>query len=447
MNKNRHSLFNLLIVEDDSLLMSTLKLMIPEQFKVYSAQDPDMIPDHVFFHAAIIDMHLKTKNTEPADGPAVMSTLSQKNPQIEIIAISGDLTRDNMHLAMKAGSQRFLAKPINPEELELVLAKALAWCQLLYPSSENRTGLVGESESSQSLKKQIAQLKKEPGSVLIEAETGSGKEVVARSLHQQEGPRPYVVVNCSALTETVFESEFFGHVKGAFTGADQNKIGLAEAAHGGDLFLDEIEALPLSQQAKLLRFIESGEVRKVGDKSSTHVNVRIIAASNEPLEKMVNQKQFREDLYHRLAQHRITIKPLRERPHDLADLAKYFLDLQRPRYNKVFSEEAIQYLKTYSWPGNVRELKRICEQLCLISPLPIIEINDIRKVLPEQFQAINSTETYSKSNLSDFLNEQEKLFLTFHLKQNSNLDDVCHKLQISKSNLYKKIKDYGIHYE
>jgi DNA-binding NtrC family response regulator len=441
------SFFNLLIAEDDAALAATLKLMVPDGFKIYVTQTPDLVPDHVFFHAALVDMHLKSTVGQKADGPELIKKLLQKNPQIEVVSMSGDLDRENMEAAIKAGAQRFLAKPLSPEEVTLVLEKILAYWQLRQVefNSKSTVQFIGNSIQTENLRKKIASLKNERSAILIEAETGCGKDVVAQILNQQQGKTPFVTINCAALNENLFESEFFGHIKGAFTGADQNKIGLAEAAHGGDLFLDEIETLPLSQQAKLLRFLESGEIRKLGAKESIHVQTRIIAASNQPLLKMVEEKKFREDLYFRISSQKIIIDPLRSRTDDIEPLSTHFIDREKPRRNKQLSVDALASLKKYSWPGNVRELKRVCEQLVLTSPLPIIRAEDVEKLLFHDTSASNQNN--KNTNLNDYMNEQEKLFLEHHLKKEKDLDLVCSQLKISKSNLYKKIKDYGLNYE
>ncbi len=442
-------LFNLLIAEDDQILASSIKLMVPAGFKVYITNDPNKIPDHVFFHAAMVDMHLIAKVGERPDGPDVIAAVIKKNPQTEIISMSGDLNRENMELAIKAGAQRFLSKPLYAEEVTLGLEKILAYWQLRQFEFSNKSNiqLIGKSESTEILRKKIANLRQEKAAVLIEGETGTGKEVVARILNQQEGKRPFVTINCTAINENLFESEFFGHIKGAFTGADTNKLGLAEAAHGGDLFLDEIEALPLSQQAKLLRFLESGEIRKVGAKESIIVQTRIIAASNQPLNQLITEKKFREDLYFRLSSQKIEMSPLRNRTDDISDIAKFFIDQEKPRRNKSFDTDAIQALKKYSWPGNVRELKRVCEQLVLTSPLPMIRKDDVERFLQNSSGEILSSENLDLNiSLDDFMGIQEKKMIEFVLKNTPDIDSAVLKLKVSKSNLYKKIKDHGIIY-
>jgi DNA-binding NtrC family response regulator len=441
---------NLLIVEDDQNLASSLKLLAPDGFKVYVAQKPSLLPDHVFFHAALVDMHLEVTPGETADGPQVIEGLVKKNPQIEIVAISGHLNRALMEKAILAGASRFLAKPLAAEEVKSVLSKIEAYWNLRFISfnqNNRQTKLIGESLQIENLRKKIAQLKSEKAPILIEGETGVGKDVVAQLINQQEGKRPFVAVNCSALSESLFESEFFGHIKGAFTGAEQNKIGFAEAAHGGDLFLDEIEALPLSQQAKLLRFLESGEVRRVGAKDVIHVDVRVIAASNIPLKQLVAEKKFREDLFFRLSSHRIEIPTLKERKEDIKNLARFFVEAEKPKHNKEFSEEALQALMTYSWPGNVRELKRVCEQLVLVSALPVIREQDFANLFLTSLGSDQGENLSLQKSLDEFLTKQEKRFIEYCLSQTKDLERSCEILKISKSNLYKKIKDLGITYE
>jgi DNA-binding NtrC family response regulator len=443
------NLLNLLIVDDDALLANSVKLMSPAGFKVYIATSPDLIPDHVFYHAAMIDMHIQSKVGETPDGPAIIAQLFKKNPQIEVVSMSGDLNRQNMEMAIKAGAARFLAKPLIAAEVTMTLEKIQAYWQLrqVEYSNHKKPNLIGSSQVLEQIRKTIASLKGERSSVLIEGETGTGKDVVARLISDQEGPRPFITVNCASIPENLFESEFFGHVKGSFTGADQNKIGLAEAAHGGDLFLDEIEALPLTQQAKLLRFLESGEVKKVGAKETAHVEARLIAASNQPLKQLIAEKKFREDLYFRISAHKINLPSLKDRKSDIAEIANFFISKDKDRRNKIFDQEGLDALMGYDWPGNIRELKRVCEQLVLASPLPMIRKEDVNHLLFKTSTSSSEEELNLDQSLENYLNAQEKKFITLLLQKNNNIDQACQSLQISKSSLYKKIKDHGIIYE
>lgn len=444
--------FSLLIVDDDPLVHQSLKMCLPTHWKVFSAPKLEAVQYERFYHAAFVDMHLEPGSTKAA-GPQIIEKLIKHNNQLEVVAMSGDLSRPLMESCLKAGAQRFLAKPLMPEEILLILEKIEALWDLrsMDPSASRHSARwVGSSPASQKIKKRIADLRGETSPVLIEGETGCGKEVVARLLHEQEGERPFIAVNLASIPENLFESEMFGHVKGAFTGAEQNKVGLTEAANGGDLFLDEIEALPLSQQAKLLRFLETGEVRRVGAKESSQVKTRVIAASNKSLEKMVAAGEFREDLLYRLASQRVDLTPLRERLEDIDELAKHFLEAERPRRNKTIAEDGLAALKKYNWPGNVRELKRVCEQLSLTSPLPFIREEDVTSWLkPAATPAGAPSYTVIDFNkgLNALVEEFEAHTIRTCLKQTSDIESAAKILQVSRSNLYKKIKDYKIEEE
>lgn len=447
MSTNR--VFSLLIVDDDLLVQQSLKMCLPKNWKVFSASTLDAIQYERFYHAAFVDMHL-TGDTSHADGPLVVEKLIKHNNQLEVVAMSGDLNRSLMESCLKAGAQRFLAKPLMSEEVLLILEKIEALWDLrsVDPSAQRHsTRWVGKSIASQKIQKRVAELRGETSPVLIEGETGCGKEVVARLLHEQEGDRPFIAVNLASIPEQLFESEMFGHIKGAFTGADSHKVGLTEAAHGGDLFLDEIEALPLSQQAKLLRFLETGEVRRVGAKESSTVKTRVIAASNKPLAKMVAAGEFREDLLYRLSSQKIELTPLRDRLEDIDELATHFLEAERPRRNKTFAADGLAALKTYNWPGNVRELKRVCEQLSLTSPLPFIREIDVANWLRPTATppgAPSYTAIDFSKGLNTLVEEFEMHAIRTCLKQTQDIDEAAKILKISRSTLYKKIKDYQI---
>lgn len=437
--------FTLLIVDDDSLIHQSFRLCLPGHWRPVSATQPDEIPTDRSFHAAFVDLHLDGRNPL---GLEVLKKLSQEHPETELIAMSGDLRRDLMESTLKAGAHRFLAKPLQSEELLLTLAKIEALFDLRQGPSRGKPGVrwVGSGATSKGLLTRVAQLRGESSPILIEGESGCGKEVVAQLLHQQEeAERPFVPVNIAALPENLFEAELFGHTKGAFTGADRDRAGLCEAAAGGDLFLDEIEALPLPQQVKLLRFLESGEIRRVGARDSMRIHCRVIVASNQPLEKLVKEGKFREDLYFRLSGQKIQLPPLRERSEDIAELASYFLENERPRRNKSFSEDGLVALSRYSWPGNVRELKRVCEQLSLTSPLPIIRAEDVSSLLRPSGSPDDSAKPVDLSEgLSRLLESFEKRILQEALKQTKDVEKAAQLLQMSRSSLYKKIKDHGL---
>lgn len=435
---------NLLVVDDDDLILAALRPAMPGNWRMIGHDRPTQIPTGTF-HAALIDMHL-TGNIQRAEGLEVIQHLRALHPHLEIIAMSGNLDRDLMEKGLKAGASRFLAKPLHPDELHLMLDKIEELWLLQGALGRKARGprpYLGLSTAARDVQRQVAELKGEAGPILLEGESGTGKEVVTELLHHQRESTPLVPVNVAGIPDNLFESELFGHVKGAFTGADQNKMGLAEAAHGGDLFLDEVEALPLHLQAKLLRFLETGEVRRVGAKDAIRVQCRVIAATNRSLKQMVSEGKFREDLLWRLSGKKIVLPALRERKEDIALLAESFLKEDKIR-RKSLAEDGVQALLEYSWPGNVRELKRVCEQLALQSPLPMIRRQDVLQILQPSAQLENHQEVDFTKGLSSLVNQFEAQVISSCLERYQDIDEVARLLQVSRSNLYKKIKDHHI---
>jgi DNA-binding NtrC family response regulator len=419
-------------------------MALPNSWRMMASRTPTDLAERGF-HAALVDIHL-SGHLGRTEGIEVIRKLSQKHAHLEIIAMSGNLDRQLMERCLKAGASRFLAKPLSLEELTLTLDK-IEGLFLLQGATARASGgarWIGSSPSSQSIQRQIAQLRNESGPILIEGESGTGKEVTAQLIHSQ-GSGPFVIINVASVPDNLFESEFFGHVKGAFTGADQNKMGLAEAAQGGDLFLDEVEALAPAHQAKLLRFLETGEVRRIGAKDTLIVQTRVIAATNRNLNQMVSEGKFREDLLWRLNGKKITLPPLRERPQDIAELASQFMSLDKYR-KKDIGADALEVMQSYAWPGNVRELKRVCEQLILTAPLPVLRKEDVLQVVRPQVAVGGATSANVDMGrgLAELVNEFEAQILQRALEQQNDIDEVARLLKISRSSLYKKIKDHNI---
>ncbi len=457
----------LLVVDDDDLVVASLRVALPSNWSLTSALSLETIPASEF-HAAFIDMHL-TGKLDRAEGLDLVAHLKRHTPDLEIVAMSGDFSRTLMEQGLKRGASRFLSKPIGTEELRLTLEKIEALLNLRDDSSHRldvapkklEPRWIGSSAASAAVTRAVASLRREPGPILLEGESGTGKEVVAWLLHRQESEnqdrvangarrvRPYVQVNLAALPESTFESEFFGHVKGAFTGADRDKMGLAEAAQGGDLFLDEIEALPIANQAKLLRFLESGEVRRVGGRESSRIQTRIVVATNRNLQEMVKAGEFREDLLWRINGKTVRLPALRDRKSDIEELARYFVELEKPRRNKQLTDDAIEALMSHEWSGNVRELKRICEQVALYAPLPIIRGEDVRSCLP----ALNGRSAAADGasfkldlsmGLAELLSRFEAGVIREALRVAEDVDQAAERIGISRSSMYKKMKDFGI---
>jgi DNA-binding NtrC family response regulator len=435
----------LLAVDDDELILQTLKIGIPPHWRLETHLGPHNVPTRGAYSAAFVDMHL-TGNIAHAEGLTVIKKLKENMPHLEIVAMSGDLDRELMEQCLRAGASRYIAKPLNIDEVVLILDKIEALLLMQAASfrhPDQHYAWVGNSIESQNIKRQIAFMRGETGPILLEGESGTGKEVAAQLIHRHEPDTPMISVNVAAIPENLFESELFGHVRGSFTGAEQSKIGLAEAAHGGDLFLDEIEALSLNLQAKLLRFLESGEIRRIGSKDSIRVKTRVIAASNRNLEKMVKEGTFREDLLWRLSSKKIVLPPLRDRKDDIKDLVNWFLSNEKNRI-KELSADALTVMQDYRWPGNIRELKRVCEQLALTAPLPVIRGEDVLKIVAPKLAATPSGTLDFSEGFEKMVAQHEAHIITQALKNWNDIDEVTRVLKISRSNLYKKIKDYNI---
>ncbi len=320
------------------------------------------------------------------DGIEVIAHAKELSPDTEAIVLTGKSSLETAIAALRHGTFDYLTKPCRLIELESVLVRVAEKRELTnkyralkqrLERIEGKSDLVGDSPAMQAVRKMIAKVAPTNSTVLILGDTGTGKELVARALHDQSlrADMPFVAINCGALPENLIESELFGHRKGSFTGAEEHRVGLFEVAGGGTLFLDEIGELPKAMQAKLLRFLESGEIRRVGENESFTCDVRVICATHRQLDEMVEQGQFREDLWFRINTFEIQLPPLRERTEDIPQLARHLAARFRrdiPADQEVFTPETLRELTDHSWPGNVRELANVIEHaMILCETLPI----------------------------------------------------------------------------
>ncbi len=338
-------------------------------------------------HVVVTDLMM-----DDMDGMALFDAVHARCPTLPIIILTAHGTISDAVDATKRGVFGFLTKPVNNKELVRQVTQAMEIClgAEVRRDAESaevwRSGIITQSQLMEALLNQVARLAQSRASVYIHGESGTGKELLARAI-QQAGPRrdePFIAVNCSAIPEHLFESELFGHKKGAFTGAVRDHEGLFRAADGGTLFLDEIGNMPKSFQVKLLRAIQEMSVRPVGSTETLAVDVRIISASHVNLEQAVAAGDFREDLYYRLNVVTLRVPPLRERPEDIPLLAAYFIkQLAEPYGNLVkgFSPEALEYLVHYDWPGNVRQLQNVVEQCIALTNAPLISLSLVQKAL------------------------------------------------------------------
>ena len=343
-----------------------------------------------------------------AGGLDVQQELAKSGVQIPIIFLTGHADIPTAVRAVKAGAAEFLTKPFDDEDL----LNAVRQCVASYMRGEVRSGLslgnvVGQSTQFHAVLKQIHVVAPTTAAVLIQGETGTGKELIARAVHDlsTRSKRPFVKVNCAAIPTTLLESELFGHEKGAFTGALAQRIGRFELAAEGTLFLDEVGEIPLDLQPKLLRALQEHEFERLGGNRTIHVDVRIIAATNRNLREMIGQGKFRSDLYYRLLVFPLTVPPLRERREDIPVLVRFFTQKYARKMNRVIDEipsVALRALARYDWPGNVRELQNLVERSLIMSPGPVLQ-SAVPDATPELSCAVNIDENAERERILEAL--------------------------------------------
>ncbi|HVE82884.1 MAG TPA: sigma-54 dependent transcriptional regulator, partial [Myxococcales bacterium] len=339
-----------------------------------------------------IDLVVSDVRMPALSGMDLLKAFKQVQPEVEVIIMTGHGTIEMAVEAVKGGAYDYLTKPF--ERLEdfthvvsnaverRALRKRTAVLEDALDAKSRFEGMIGQSAQMRAVYRLVETVSPSGATVLIQGESGTGKELVAKAIHfrSPRKDRPFVAVNCSALTETLLESELFGHVKGAFTGAVSNKKGLFEAAHGGTIFLDEIGDIPPSTQVRLLRVLQEGEVKRVGGTDPIQVDARVIAATNVDLIKAKAEGRFREDLFYRLNVITLTLPPLRDRPDDVPVLAQHFLHMYSERMGKKvagLTPEALQRLTLAAWSGNVRELENVIERAVVLTQKDIIDVDDL----------------------------------------------------------------------
>jgi DNA-binding NtrC family response regulator len=385
------------------------------------------------------------------DGIELFKKSRQYQPLTEIIFLTGQATVDVAIEAMKLGAYDFLTKPCQLSELQVVIQKAYEKKLLSEELSRHhelqlRAGtvnLVGESLGMQQVKSLIARVAPTDSTVLIEGESGTGKEIVANAIHQnnERSNNTFVVINCGAVPETLLESELFGHEKGAFTGAIKRKSGLFEIAHSGTLFIDEIGEMSPGMQVKLLRVLETGRFRRVGDIKEIEVDVRVICATNKRLEEETEKGRFREDLFYRINVMKLSLPPLRERKEDISLLVEHFIrSSSRPNANKVLvAREVLKAFENYNWPGNVRELSNVVERAMILANNNLITMREIPVLDNKQ------SGDKSKSPATQSLNEVEKHHIQLVLDSTGgNKTRTAQILGVSRPKLYRKMQIYNI---
>jgi DNA-binding NtrC family response regulator len=435
---------DLLIVEDEPPMRRLLRDELVDQgYGVAAAAgvaEAQAQLDQRPFELVIADLALGDGN-----GFDVLARVGETQPGVPVVILTGRGTIDDAVSAIKRGAFDFLQKPFDSERLAVVVEKAIAWrrqaCELELVRRDRArlapTGMVGTCAAMRQLARLIGHVAATDTTVLIEGESGTGKELVARALHEgsQRRGRPFVAVDCGALQATLLASEMFGHVKGAFTGADATRQGLFQAAHLGTLFLDEIGNLPLDLQTRLLRALQERRVRPIGAAAEREVDVRVVAATNRDLRRCVAEGAFRQDLYYRLAVVTLHVPPLRDRREDVALLVDHFARAAAARAGKTeiaFSDAALGRLEAYSWPGNVRELANVVERAVIMAAEPVV-----REVeLPEAAYAhsLSGVET-----LGVALERAERETIQRALAREGSKAAAARALGISRRALYDKL--------
>lgn len=389
------------------------------------------------------------------DGIETLQHLKEMRGDIPIVIMSGHGTIETAVKTTKLGAYDFLEKPLSLEKILPMIAHTLKMRRAPADSGSTAPGrrheLIGESPVVQQIRKQIKIVAPRNAWVLITGENGTGKEVVAMNIHAQStrSDKPFIAVNCAAIPDELIESELFGHVKGAFTGAVANQRGKFELAHQGTLFLDEIGDMALKTQAKILRVLQEQQFERLGDDETIQVDVRVIAATNKDLKAEIAAGTFREDLYYRLNVVPFHLAPLRERGEDIDILANHFFghmatELGEPR--KTVDPEALELMRGHTWPGNVREMRNLVERLCIMVESPTVHASDLPDVIvlqsrPDLKAGAGSLAATLKEAKSDF----ERQYILDKLSENGwNVSKTAEAIGIERSNLHRKLRAYGI---
>jgi two-component system nitrogen regulation response regulator NtrX len=391
------------------------------------------------------------------DGLQALAQMRQQSPETIVIMISGHGSIETAVRATKLGAFDFVEKPLSLEKTVLVVKNALHQYQLqeenrfLREQVQQKYVMIGDSVPMQALRQQVAFAAPTNGRVLIYGENGTGKELVAHLLHLQSPRRdsPFIEMNCAAIPEELIESELFGHVKGSFTGASEDKEGKFAQADCGTLFLDEVGDMSSKTQAKVLRVLEEQRFTPVGGNTAVKVDVRVIASTNKNLEREIEIGNFREDLYYRLNVLPFQLPPLRERREDIAVLTMYFLEDFARKYGRkapAVTRKAMEVFESYPWPGNVRELRNIMERMVIMTPQTRIDIYDLPEPILQR-TLLATAEQEQESSLQSARDRFEREFILLKLMENKgNVARAAQALQIERSNLYRKIRQLGIPY-
>ncbi|WP_069131282.1 sigma-54-dependent transcriptional regulator [Rhodohalobacter halophilus] len=448
----------ILITDDEKSIRNILRDILEyESYGVFEAESgADALKQIEKEEIDLVILDIKMKGM---DGIETLERIKEMKPELPVIMISGHGTIKIAVDATKKGAFDFLEKPPDLNRLLVTVRNALNSSELVRENKQMRTKLhgaseiIGESPAIQKIKDTISKISATSSRVLITGENGTGKELVARSIHNQSrrASKPFVDVNCAAIPADLLESELFGHEKGAFTGAVSQRIGKFEQADGGTLFLDEIGDMSPDAQAKVLRALQENKITRVGGSENIEVDVRVISATNKDLQQAIENGEFREDLYHRLSVIPIHIPSLRDRKEDIPLLAKFFLEKlgeEEILYSgKSFSGEAIEVLKSQQWTGNIRELQNVIERLAILAPEDEITGEDVSRLVVgnRSSKKVVSELIEDMDSFQEFKEQAERMFLVKKLeKYDWNISATAEAIEIRRSHIYNKMKKYDI---
>ena len=445
--KDPNSPLHLLFADDEKNLQELMRKEIPRMGYTVTVC-PDGLTAVAALEKESYDCLLVDLDMPGMNGIEVIEKARSLRPEVEAVVMTGKPSQETAIAALRHQAFDYLMKPCRLADIAGLLGRVaerrqskrqFAALQHRLRLAEGDSELVGSGKPMELVKKMIAKVAPTDSSVLIRGETGCGKELVARAIHHSSlrAEQPLVPVNCGALPESLIESELFGHCKGAFTGADTARTGLFEVAHGGTIFLDEIGELPLSMQAKLLRVLETGDIRRLGDTQTMNVDVRVVCATHRDLEQMVEEGTFREDLMFRINTFEVRVPALRERPEDIETLAGHLLRRHRSDGGDdgLFTQEAMAQLTAHQWPGNVRELANVVEHAAILCEALPIDRDD----LPQHFSRRKLRKEISESGPMS-LREIEMLAIEISIDRNDgNKSAAAEELGVSLKTLYNKL--------
>jgi two-component system response regulator AtoC len=456
----------ILIIDDDSSSCETLDLYLTEEgYEVATAlTGTDGLNMFVKFEPDVVILDIRLPDI---NGFTILEDLLEEKESVKVIMITAFHDMETTIRAMKEGAFDYIHKPINVDELEVAIKKALKALEmemkidglLMEPQRQFKVGdIIGSGKDMREIFKTIGVVSQSKTTVLIGGESGTGKELIAKVIHHNTSPNePYIAVNCSAIVETLLESELFGHEKGSFTGAIGRKLGKFEMAHHGTIFLDEISEMSLNLQVKLLRVLQEMEIVRVGGKDTVKVNARIIAATNKDLKTLAQEGKFRDDLYYRLNIVSVIIPPLRERREDIGPLVDYLLaKINLDLHKRIIgvSDEMMDVFMKYQWPGNIRELENLLVRAAVVAKSQILGRSDF----PELLETTDGKASPSGKGIDSFftaeagklptLDEVEERYIRKIIKEtNKNKGETCELLGISRPTFERKLEKYGIVFE